>query len=91
MTDDPEGRERVADNEIRDLLREIRDEQRAHVEEHRRAAAATAEKERELLARQQRAARTARRLALGVGTVVLALLALLVFLLARWWRYLFHG
>lgn len=79
------------DDEIRRLLVEIRDAQREHIEEHHQAAALAAEKEREALARQQRVARAARRWAYGIGAVILALLALLVFLLARWWRYLFHA
>ena len=91
MTEPTGGPGRIADDDIRRLLEEIRDAQRAQTEEYRRAAAHAAELEAEARGRQQRATRIARRLALVTGVTILALLSLLVFLLARWWRYLFRG
>lgn len=91
MTDVGGGSGGVADGEIRRLLEEIRDAQRAQLEEFRRAAAHAAELEQQALARQQKAVRITRRIALAGGVVFLALLSLLVFLLARWWRYLFRA
>lgn len=81
----------MEDEEIRRLLEEIRDAQRAQLEEFRRAATRAAELESEARARQQKAVRLTRRIALAGGVVFLALLTLLVFLLARWWPYLFRG
>lgn len=79
------------DDDIRRLLEEIRDAQRAQLEEFRRAATHAAELASEARARQQKAVRLSRRIALAGGIVFLALLTLLVFLLARWWPYLFRG
>lgn len=79
----------MGDDPVLRLLQEIRDTQRAQMEEYRKAAAHAAEVEQEVRGRQQKATRIARRLALVSGVMILALLTLLVVLLARWWRYLF--
>jgi hypothetical protein len=81
----------MEDDDIRRLLAEIRDAQRAQLEEFRRAASHAADLEKEARERQQTAVRLTRRIALAGGIVFLALLTLLVFLLARWWPYLLRG
>ena len=76
-------------DEIRQLLREIRDAQREHLAEYRRAAERSLDLQQRAVARQEQIAQTSRRL-IGVGGIlVVALLVLLVYLLAKWWRYLF--
>ena len=76
-------------DEIRQLLREIRDAQREHLAEYRRVAERSLELQQRAVARQEQFGQFSRRL-IGVGGImVVALLALLVYLLARWWRYLF--
>jgi hypothetical protein len=76
-------------DEIRQLLREIRDTQREQLAEYRRMAERSIELQQRAVARQEQIGQSSRRL-IGVGGIlVVALLALLVYLLARWWRYLF--
>jgi ferric-dicitrate binding protein FerR (iron transport regulator) len=76
-------------DEIRQLLREIRDAQREHLAEYRRVADRSLELQQRAVARQEQFGRFSRRL-IGVGGIlVVALFALLVYLLARWWRQLF--
>jgi ferric-dicitrate binding protein FerR (iron transport regulator) len=76
-------------DEIRQLLREIRDAQREHLAEYRRVAERSLELQQRAVARQEQISRFSRRLAAVGGILVVALLALLVYLLARWWRSLF--
>jgi ferric-dicitrate binding protein FerR (iron transport regulator) len=75
--------------EIRQLLREIRDAQREHLEEYRRVAERSLELQQRAVARQEQIGRLSRRLALVGGTLVAGLLTLLVYLLARWSGQLF--
>jgi len=77
------------DDEIRQLLREIRDAQREQLAEYRRVTERSLELQQRAVSRQEQFGQFSRRL-IGVGGIlVVALLALLVYLLARWWRYLF--
>jgi CHASE3 domain sensor protein len=71
------------------LLRDIRDGQREQLAEYRRVTERSLELQQRAVARQEQIGHFSRRLVLAGGTMVLVLLALLVYLLARWWRYLF--
>ncbi len=85
----PEETEPMADDDIRRLLREIRDGQREHLAEYRRVAERSLEIQQAAVARQEVVRKVSKRLALVVGSLVVALLALLVFILARFWRLIF--
>ncbi len=78
------------ESEVAGLLREIRDAQRATQEALQRLVERAEEGRRQALERQERITAAARRVAYGGGVLVTALLAILVFLLARWWRILFR-
>ena len=76
-------------DEIRQLLREIRDAQREQLAEYRRVAERSLELQQRAVARQEQIGQFSRRL-IGVGSImVVVLLALLSYLLIRWGRYLF--
>jgi hypothetical protein len=76
-------------DEIRQLLREIRDAQREQLAEYRRVTERSLELQQRAVARQEQIGHFSRRLAGVGGILVVALLVLLVYLLARWWRQLF--
>jgi ferric-dicitrate binding protein FerR (iron transport regulator) len=76
-------------DEIRQLLKEIRDTQREHLAEYRRVTERSLELQQRAVARQEQMANVYRRLLIVGGGLVAALLALLVYLLVRWSRYLF--
>lgn len=76
-------------DEIRQLLKEIRDTQREHLAEYRRVTERSLDLQQRAVARQEQMANVYRRLLIVGGGLVAALLALLVYLLARWSRYLF--
>lgn len=76
-------------DEIRQLLREILDAQREQLAEYRRVAERSLELQQRAVARQEQITLLSRRLLLGGGILMAALLALLVYLLAKWSRYLF--
>ena len=76
-------------DEIRQLLKEIRDTQREHLAEYRRVTERSLELQQRAVARQEQMANVYRRLLTVGGGLVAALLVLLVYLLARWSRYLF--
>jgi CHASE3 domain sensor protein len=83
------------DDEVRQLLREIRDAQRERLAEDRRMAERSLELQQRAVAQGEQASRLYRRLVLIGGGLVGVLLGLLVFLvliyylLAGWSRYLF--
>jgi CHASE3 domain sensor protein len=76
-------------DEIRQLLKEIRDTQREHLAEYRRVTERSLDLQQRAVARQEQMANVYRRLLIVGGGLVAALLALLVYLLVRWSRYLF--
>jgi cytochrome c-type biogenesis protein CcmH/NrfG len=76
-------------NEIRQLLREIRDAQREQLAEYRRVTERSLELQQRAVARQEQFGHLYRRMAVVGGVLVVALLILLVYLLAKWSRYLF--
>jgi len=76
-------------DETRQLLREIRDAQRELLAEYRRVAERSLEWQQRAVARQEQIGHFSRRLVFTGGTLVVILMMLLVYLVARWWRYLF--
>ncbi len=76
-------------DEIGRLLQEIRDTQREHLAEYRRVTERSLELQQRAVARQEQWGHLYRRLLVVGGALVAILLALLVYLLARWSRYLF--
>ena len=77
------------DEEIRRLLQEIRDAQREHLAEYRRVAERSLEIQERAVSRQEQAGRLVRQIVLVGGILATVLLTLLVYILARWSRYLF--
>jgi cytochrome c-type biogenesis protein CcmH/NrfG len=77
------------DEEVRRLLQDIRDAQREHLAEYRRVAERSLEIQERAVARQEQAGRLVRQLVLVGGVLATVLLTLLVYILARWSRYLF--
>ena len=84
-----------SDEEIRQLLRDIRDAQREHLAECRRVTERSLEVQQRAVAQQEQVSHLYRRLVLVGGGLVAVLLALLIYLvliyylLAGWSRYLF--
>ena len=76
------------EDETRKLLQEIRDVEREHLAEYRRVTALSLELQQRAVARQEQFGRISRMVFLIGGLLVAALLALLVYLLARWSRHL---
>jgi len=76
-------------DEIRQLLREIRDAQREQLAEYRRLTERSLELQQRAVTRQEQIGQLYRRLAGGVGILIAALLVLLVYLLVKWSHYLF--
>jgi len=74
--------------EIRKLLQEIRDVEREHLAEYRRVTSLSLELQQRAVARQEQFGRISRMVFLIGGIVAAALLALLIYLLARWSRQL---
>jgi len=80
----------VQGDEIRQRLREIRDAQREQLAEYRRVTERSLElQQQRAVGRQEQLGHLYRRLLVAGGTVVAILLALLVYILLRWSRYLF--
>ena len=75
--------------EVQRLLTEIRDLEREHLSEYRRISGEVLALQKGAVARQELIGRVYRRMALMGAVLVAALLVLLVYLLARWWRPLF--
>ena len=75
--------------EIRQLLREIRDAQREHLAEYRRVTERSLELQQRAVARQEQFGRFSRRMTFVGGILMAALLTLLAYLLVRWSRHLF--
>jgi len=77
------------DDEVRQLLREIRDAQREQLAEYRRVTERSLELQQRAVGRQEQFAEIYRRFLVAGGIVVAMLLVLLVYILVRWSRYLF--
>jgi CHASE3 domain sensor protein len=71
------------------LLQEIRDTQREHLAEYRRVTERSIDLQQRAVARQEQMVQVYRRLLVIGGGMVAILLMLLVYLLAKWSRYLF--
>ena len=76
-------------DDIRQLLREIRDAQREQLAEYRRVTERSLELQHRAVARQEQIGHLYRRLVVVGGVMMAALLVLLVYLLVKWSRYLF--
>jgi len=79
----------VTDDEVRQLLRDIRDAQREQLAEYRRVTERSLELQQRAVTRQEQLGQVYRRLMAVAGIVVALLLVLLVYILVKWWRYLF--
>jgi len=79
----------VQGDDIRQLLREIRDGQREQLAEYRRVTERSLELQQHAVGRQEQLGQIYRRLLVAGGSVVAVLLVLLVYILVRWSRYLF--
>jgi len=79
----------VSDDEVRQLLREIRDVQREQLAEYRRVTERSLELQQRAVARQEQFGRLYRRITAVTGVVIVFVLVLLIFTLTKWWRYLF--
>jgi len=79
-----------ADERTRRLLEEIRDAEREHLAEYRRVTQQSLELQQRAVARQEQLGALYRRMLLLGGVLVAGLLALLLYLLARWSRVLFR-
>lgn len=76
-------------DEIRELLREIRDTQREYLAEYRRVTEKLLVLQQGAVGRQEQIGRISRRMSLGGGVVAVGLLGLLVYILVRYSRMLF--
>jgi len=77
------------EEDVRRLLREIRDAQRENLAEYRRVTQQSLELQQRAVARQEQVSALYRRVVFVGGALVIALLALLGYLLARWSPQLF--
>jgi cytochrome c-type biogenesis protein CcmH/NrfG len=76
-------------DDIRQLLREIRDAQREQLAEYRKVTERSLELQQRAVGRQEQLGQLYRRLMLSGGVIVALLLVLLVYVLVRWSNYLF--
>ncbi len=72
------------------LLEEIRDAQREHLAEYRRVTQLSLDLQQRAVGRQQELGRLYKRIVLLGGGLVVLLMGLLLYLLARWSQYLFR-
>jgi len=79
----------TSEEELRRLLTEIRDIQRDHLAEYRRVTERSLDLQQRAVGRQEQMVQVYRRLLVIGGGMVAILLMLLVYLLAKWSRYLF--
>lgn len=79
----------VQGDEIRQLLREIRDAQREQLAEYRRVTERSLELQQRAVGRQEQLGHLYRRLVLAGGTIFVVLLVMLVYLLVKWSSHLF--
>jgi len=79
----------TSEDELRRLLTEIRDIQRDHLAEYRRVTERSLDLQQRAVTRQEQMVQVYRRLLVFGGGMVAILLMLLVYLLAKWSRYLF--
>jgi hypothetical protein len=75
--------------DTRKILSDIRDLERQHLEEYRRISQEVLNLQRSAVERQALIGGVYKRVVAFGGIMVVALLALLVFLLAKWWGPLF--
>jgi hypothetical protein len=75
--------------DVRGLLTEIRDLEREHLKEYKRVSEEILSLQKSAVSRQELFGRVYRRMVLFGGVLMVALLVLLVYLLAKWWGPLF--
>ena len=79
-----------ANDRIEALLQDLLDSQREHLAEYRKVTQQSLEMQQRSIARQEAFAALYRRMVVIGGTVAMALLVLLIYLLVRWSGYLFR-
>jgi CHASE3 domain sensor protein len=79
-----------ANARIEELLKDLRDAQREHLAEYRKVTQQSLELQQRAVAKQETLGALYRRVVLIGGTMVAALLALLIYLLSRWSGQLFR-
>jgi sirohydrochlorin ferrochelatase len=79
-----------ANARIERLLEELRDTQREHLAEYRRVTQQSLELQKRAVSRQEEIGALYRRMVLIGAPVATGLLVLLIYLLVRWWGYLFR-
>jgi 5-methylcytosine-specific restriction endonuclease McrA len=79
-----------ADGRTQRLLEEIRDAQREHLAEYRRVTNESLDLQRRAVARQEQVSQLYKRISLLAGALIVGLLSLLLYLLARWSGVLFR-
>jgi cytochrome c-type biogenesis protein CcmH/NrfG len=79
-----------ADEHVHRLLEEIRDVEREQLAEYRRVTKASLELQQRAVARQEQVTGIYKRIVLLGGVLAAMLLGLLLYLLVRWWPYLFR-
>ena len=79
-----------ADEHTHRLLEEIRDAQREHLAEYRRVTRQSLELQQRAVARQEQISLIYKRIVLLGGVLVAGLLSLFLYILVRWWHYLFR-
>jgi len=77
------------EDRIRQLLEEIRDTQREHLAEYKKAAARALELQQHAVARQEKIGGLYRKVVALGGVMVAVLLALLAYLLVKWGARIF--
>jgi len=75
--------------DVRGLLTEIRDLEREHLKEYKRVSEEILSLQKSAVSRQELFGRVYRRMVLFGAVLMVALLVLLVYLLAKWWGPLF--
>jgi hypothetical protein len=79
-----------AGDETQKLIEEIRDTQREYLAEYRRVTQQSMDLQQRAVARQEQLGLVYKRMLLLGGVLVAGLLTLQLYLLARWWPYLFR-
>jgi hypothetical protein len=79
-----------ADGRTQRLLEEIRDAQREHLAEYRRVTEQSLDLQRRAVARQEQVSQLYKRVVILAGALIIGLLSLLLYILARWSDALFR-
>ena len=74
-------------NEIKDLLVEIRDAQREHLTEYRKAARAALELQQQAVMRQEQMSKLYRRVLVAGALLILCIIIFLIYFMGRFLRW----